>query len=116
MSPSTASAVLITSLTTIVGFGSLMIANHQGLQSLGRVLTIGVSSCLFSSLVMLPALLTWATRHRKEEEETTDRDGSRQLVGRHTTHRHASEAYPGTSPNAVPEPSRREPVEGIRSG
>ena len=59
MSPSTASAVLITSLTTIVGFGSLMIASHQGLQSLGRVLTIGVSCCLFTSLVMLPALFSW---------------------------------------------------------
>ena len=39
----------------MVGFGSLMIASHQGLQSLGRVLTIGVSCCLFTSLVMLPA-------------------------------------------------------------
>ena len=42
MSPSTASAVLITSLTTMIGFGSLMVASHRGLQSLGRVLTIGV--------------------------------------------------------------------------
>ncbi|MBA7485357.1 hypothetical protein ES707_20902 [subsurface metagenome] len=69
MSPSTASAVLITSLTTMVGFGSLMIANHRGLQSLGRVLTIGVSCCLFTSLVMLPAILTWMTRNRPESAE-----------------------------------------------
>jgi predicted RND superfamily exporter protein len=54
-------------LTTIVGFGSLMIASHQGLQSLGRVLTIGVTCCLFTSLIMLPALMTWFTRHRKDE-------------------------------------------------
>ncbi len=64
LSASTASAILITSLTTMVGFGSLMIASHRGLQSLGRVLTIGVCCCLFSSLVMLPALLAWLTRGR----------------------------------------------------
>ena len=64
MSQSTAVAVVVDSLTTIVGFGSLMIASHQGLQSLGRVLTIGVTCCLFTSMVMLPALLTWATRKR----------------------------------------------------
>jgi uncharacterized protein len=66
MSPGTAVAVLVDALTTIVGFGSLMIATHQGLQSLGRVLTIAVTCCLFSSLVMLPALLSWMTRNRPE--------------------------------------------------
>ena len=73
MSRSTASAVLITSLTTMVGFGSLMIASHRGLQSLGRVLTIGVSCCLFTSLVMLPALLAWMTRNRAEAPEEESR-------------------------------------------
>jgi predicted RND superfamily exporter protein len=67
MSAGTAVAVLVDGLTTIVGFGSLMIASHQGLQSLGRVLTLGVTCCMFSSMIMLPALLTWITRHRKEE-------------------------------------------------
>ena len=72
MSPSTASAVLISSLTTMVGFGSLMIASHRGLQSLGRVLTIGVGCCLFTSLVMLPAVLAWTTRNRQETLEDTE--------------------------------------------
>ncbi len=65
MSAGTAVAVLVDALTTLVGFGSLMIATHQGLQSLGRVLTLGVTCCLFTSLVMLPAALTWMTRNRK---------------------------------------------------
>ena len=64
ISPGTAVAVLVDALTTLVGFGSLMIATHQGLQSLGRVLTLGVTCCLFTSLVMLPAMLTWITRNR----------------------------------------------------
>jgi hopanoid biosynthesis associated RND transporter like protein HpnN len=65
MSPGTAVAVLVDALTTLVGYGSLMIATHQGLQSLGRVLTLGVTCCLFTSLVMLPAALAWFTRNRK---------------------------------------------------
>jgi len=72
MSSSTASAVLITSLTTMVGFGSLMIAEHRGLQSVGRVLTLGVSCCLFTSLIMLPAILTILTRNRPEAESDPD--------------------------------------------
>lgn len=66
---STASAVVINSVTNMAGFGSLMIASHQGLQSLGRVLTIGLSCCLFSSLVMVPALLSWLTADRKPADE-----------------------------------------------
>ncbi len=64
MSSGTAVAILVDALTTLVGFGSLMLATHQGLQSLGRVLTLGVTCCLFTSLVMLPAVLTWMTRKR----------------------------------------------------
>ncbi len=53
----TASAIVLTSATTMLGFGSLMLAHHQGLRSLGQVLTIGVFCCMISSLVTLPALL-----------------------------------------------------------
>ncbi len=67
ISQSTAVAVLVDSLTTIVGFGSLMIASHQGLQSLGRVMTLGVTFSLFTSIIMLPAFFTWITRHLPDE-------------------------------------------------
>jgi hopanoid biosynthesis associated RND transporter like protein HpnN len=69
ITPSTAVAVLVDSLTTIVGFGAMMLASHRGLQSLGRVLTIGISCCLFTSLIMLPALLAWMSWNRGEGEE-----------------------------------------------
>jgi hypothetical protein len=64
ISPSTALSVMVDALTTSVGFGALMIANHQGLQSLGRVLAIGTTCCLICAVGGLPALLTWATRNR----------------------------------------------------
>ena len=72
ISPGTAVAVLVDSLTTIVGYGALMVATHQGLQSLGRVLTIGVTMCLFSSLVLLPALLSLITCNRPADESEAE--------------------------------------------
>ena len=38
MSAATTTAVILNSLTTMVGFAALMVASHQGLWSLGRVL------------------------------------------------------------------------------
>ena len=57
ISNATASAVFLTSATTMLGFGSMMIASHQGLRSLGQVLTLGVFCCLVSSVLVLPVLL-----------------------------------------------------------
>ncbi len=54
----TATAIALTSATTMVGFGSMMVAHHQGLRSLGQVLTLGVFCCLVMSLIFLPAVLT----------------------------------------------------------
>ena len=53
----TGRAVVMTTLTTAIGFGSLMLSQYGGLVSLGFVLTIGTLLCLFTSLEMLPALL-----------------------------------------------------------
>lgn len=54
---STGLAVLLSSLTTMIGFGSMMVANHYGVYSLGLVLTLGVFNCLVASVTFLPALL-----------------------------------------------------------
>ena len=62
ISKSTGQAVILTSLTTMIGFGSLMVADHQGVYSVGLVLTLGVGSCMITSITLLPALikLCWA--------------------------------------------------------
>jgi len=67
ISSSTATAILITTLTTFVSFGSMMIASHQGLQSLGRVFVIGTACCLITSIIVLPAILTLLTQGEKDE-------------------------------------------------
>lgn len=64
MSPSTMNAIVLTSVTSMVGFGSLLGAAHRGLVSLGLVLLIGIGCCLFLSLITMPALLTVVSRRR----------------------------------------------------
>jgi predicted RND superfamily exporter protein len=48
---------MVAALTTILGFGTLMIAQHRGMASLGLILTVGVTCCMGTALVFLPALL-----------------------------------------------------------
>jgi hopanoid biosynthesis associated RND transporter like protein HpnN len=54
---STMTAVLVNGLTTIVGFGSLMVADHRGIFGLGLLLTLGTTTSLIAALVVLPVLL-----------------------------------------------------------
>jgi predicted RND superfamily exporter protein len=41
----------------MVGFGSLMIASHQGIFSLGLLLTLGSACGLVAALIVLPVVL-----------------------------------------------------------
>lgn len=57
MATSTGKAVLVSALNTIAGFGSLLVAKHQGISSLGAVMAIGTGTCMLASLTVLPAVL-----------------------------------------------------------
>jgi predicted RND superfamily exporter protein len=57
LAKSTAKAIILAALTTIVGFGSLMISSHRGIYSLGLLVALGVGSVLIASLTTLPSLL-----------------------------------------------------------
>jgi predicted RND superfamily exporter protein len=65
----TLSSILVTSLTSIVGFGSLMIASHQGLFSIGVLLALGVASSLVVSFVLMPPVLVLVARHQPAQME-----------------------------------------------
>lgn len=52
---STGRALVLSGLTTMVGFGSLLVAHHRGIQSLGFVVSVGVAANLLISLLLLPA-------------------------------------------------------------
>ena len=49
--------VLVKALTTMIGFGTLMISSQRGLVGLGFCLTLGVGCCMLAALVFLPAVL-----------------------------------------------------------
>jgi uncharacterized protein len=54
----TGRAIFLSSITTMAGFGSLGLASYIAVATLGWVLVIGVIYCLFTSVVVLPILLS----------------------------------------------------------
>ncbi|HEX3800038.1 MAG TPA: MMPL family transporter [Verrucomicrobiae bacterium] len=69
-SKSTGKAVFVSGLTTLSGFGSLMLAKHQGIRSLGEVMAAGVALCMIAALTFLPAVLTLWQEHREKKKTT----------------------------------------------
>ena len=61
---STGKAVLVSGLTAIAGFGSLILAKHHGIHSLGCVMAMGIATCMIAGLTFLPALLNLLGRWR----------------------------------------------------
>jgi hopanoid biosynthesis associated RND transporter like protein HpnN len=49
--------VLVKAMTTMIGFGTLMISTERGLAGLGFILTVGVGCSMVSALIFLPAAL-----------------------------------------------------------
>lgn len=64
LSRSTGKAVLVSGLTAISGFGSLILAQHRGIHSLGQVMALGIALCMLAALAALPALLNLIGRWR----------------------------------------------------
>lgn len=64
LSRSTGKAVLVSGLTAIAGFGSLVIAQHRGIRSLGQIMAMGIALCMIAALTFLPAFLNLLGRRR----------------------------------------------------
>lgn len=54
---STGKAILLSAMTTMIGFGSMMTGQYQGLVSLGLVMCIGIFCCFLASTLVLPQIL-----------------------------------------------------------
>ncbi|MEJ0088665.1 MAG: MMPL family transporter [Limisphaerales bacterium] len=76
LSRSTGKAVLVSGLTAIAGFGSLILASHRGIYSLGCVMATGIATCMIAGLAFLPALLNLLGRRKPLIEKP---DASRKL-------------------------------------
>jgi uncharacterized protein len=74
---STGKAVIVSGLTTIAGFGSLIVAQHQGIRSLGWVMATGTATCMMVAIIFLPALLNildrsgWSMRRHQPAPNAT---------------------------------------------
>jgi predicted exporter len=63
-------AVFLCSLTTIIGYGSLLIADSPALQSFGKYAIAGEFACILTALLVMPASLHAAARRRRARPET----------------------------------------------
>ncbi|MDD4933965.1 MAG: MMPL family transporter [Methylacidiphilaceae bacterium] len=67
-SSSTGKAILLSGMTSVIGFGSLMISSYRGLFGLGLLMTLSIGFCLIASLLVLPQIF-WLVCRRREGKE-----------------------------------------------
>jgi hopanoid biosynthesis associated RND transporter like protein HpnN len=65
--------VALNGITTMVGFGSLMIATHQGIFSLGLLLTLGSACGLVAALIVLPVVLKLLMKPVEQQAEPIEK-------------------------------------------
>jgi len=70
---STGRAVSLSALTTMIGFGSIILARWKGLSIMGKTLVIGVGCALISAVVMLPCLLTIIEQIKSKNQEKKEK-------------------------------------------
>ena len=59
----TGGAVILCSLSTVIGYLSLFVSANRAINSFGAAMAISELSCLFAAVLGLPALIYWrATR------------------------------------------------------
>ena len=68
----TGRASLLTTVTTLVGFGGMITASMGGLRSLAILAIIGFSLCLFMTWFLLPAILTVLDRGERVNLDPSD--------------------------------------------
>ncbi len=61
---STGLGVIYNTLTIMASFGALMVAHHQGVFSIGAVMSLGMIACQFAFILVLPAILTLVGKRR----------------------------------------------------
>lgn len=68
----TGGAVVLCSLTTIIGYGSLLVAGSQAFVSFGKLAVLGEITCLIAAMVAVPSLITvFSKRKSKAMAERT---------------------------------------------
>ena len=60
----TGGAVALCSLTTVIGYGSLLVAGSQAFVSFGLLAVLGELTCIVAALVALPAFMVYREERR----------------------------------------------------
>ena len=127
LASSTGKAVFASGLTTMVGFGSLLVAQHAGIFSLGLLLTLAIGCNLAAGFIVLPlvfhlwrcdalrgqhpvgpksAAVIWGPR-RREREHGLAENARFTIPGRCNTGKRLVSRPPSPNPSASPIPYRR---------
>ena len=61
----TGAAVALCSMTTIIGYGSLLLADSRALRSFGTLAVLGEIACLSAALALLPSMLRLLGAHQQ---------------------------------------------------
>ncbi len=61
----TGSAVALCSLTTIIGYGSLLLAQNQAFRSFGWIAILGELTCMTAAVIVLPSILLMAEQKKE---------------------------------------------------
>lgn len=98
-------AMFLNTLTTVVGFGSLLFAQHRGLKTLGMVAVLGLTINLLTTFVILPILLKINNVHTFKILAFSRRNGKpeRNMVPAAET---IENEIPLSEPNNEPRPVR----------
>jgi predicted RND superfamily exporter protein len=62
---STGKAILLTSLTTMLAFGSMTFSVFPAWAWFGESLFLGVGSCFLTTVIILPGIMGWIERRKK---------------------------------------------------
>jgi predicted RND superfamily exporter protein len=60
----TGGAVTLCSMTTVIGYSSLLLAENRALFYFGLLAVLGEISCLSTAVVVMPAFVEWVAQAR----------------------------------------------------
>jgi hypothetical protein len=98
---STGEHVAVSSVTTMVGFGGLVLSMHPGLRSIGLMAVLGIGMTLIAALVLLPALIAFLERR-------TDRPSGNGPPAASPTEPALSDRFPWTTGDGISQSPRTE--------
>jgi predicted RND superfamily exporter protein len=68
----TGGAIILCSLTTLLGYTALLASVNQAIRSLGLLCVLGELACVTAATLLLPAVLVWRKRSRGLQESRRD--------------------------------------------